>query len=353
MFKKKNLLSLLVALVAVLTLVFGAAGCGTKTEPTSEKPATESKAPEQQSQASESKQILQAADAYLSSEKSKTATISPQDIYNNVVMGGDQSYLLVSLQKPEDYAKGHVKGAINIPYAQVAKKENLAKLPKDKKIVLICYTGHTASYSAMFLNELGYEAYAMKFGMMGWNDQTPGMGTVKPYGKSAGYPVDTAAVEAPAANDIPAVSTGQSSAEDIIIASADNYLSSENGKTPTVSPQDMYNNVVMGGDQSYFLVSLQKPEDYAKGHVKGAINIPYAQMAKEEQLKKLPKDKKIVLICYTGHTASYSSMLLNQLGYQAYAMKFGTMGWDDKTAGMGTVKPYVKSAGYPVVTGAN
>ncbi|TLM99868.1 rhodanese-like domain-containing protein [bacterium] len=350
MFKRKSLLSLLVLALAV-SLVFTLAGCGGKTESPAEKAAADNAA--QQPQVSEASKIIEAADAYLSSERVKTPTVNASDIFSNVVNGGDQSYFLVSLQKPEDYAKGHVKGAINIPYAQIAKKENLAKLPKDKKIVLICYTGHTASYTSMFLNELGYEAYAMKFGMMGWNDKTAGMGSVKAYAKSAGYPVDTTPMEAQAVNEIPAVATGQTTAEDIIIAAADQYLSSERVKSPTVNASDILSNVVNGGDQSYFLVSLQKPEDYAKGHVKGAINIPYGAMAKEENLKKLPKDKKIVLICYTGHTASYASMLLNQLGYEAYAMKFGTMGWNDTTAGMGAVKPYAKSAGYPVVEGAN
>lgn len=352
MFKRKSLMSLLVLALAV-SLVFTLAGCGGKTETPVDKPAATNTAPAEQQQGSEASKIIEAANTYLTSERVKTPTVNASDIYNNVVMGGDQSYFLVSLQKPEDYAKGHVKGAINIPYAKIAKKESLEKLPKDKKLVLICYTGHTASYAAMFLNELGYEAYAMKFGMMGWNDKSAGMGTVKPYAKSAGYPVDTTPVEVQAANEIPEVATGQTAAEDIIIAAADKYLSSERVKTPTVNASDIYNNVVMGGDQSYFLVSLQKPEDYAKGHVKGAINIPYGAVAKEENLKKLPKDKKLVLICYTGHTASYASMFLNQLGYEAYAMKFGTMGWNDTTAGMGTVKPYAKSAAYPVVEGAN
>ncbi|MFZ5640502.1 MAG: rhodanese-like domain-containing protein [Bacillota bacterium] len=353
MIKSKSLLSLLVLALAV-SLVFTIAGCGGKTETPADKPAADNAAPSGEEQVSEAGKIIEAANAYLSTDRGKKSpTVNASDIYENVVKGGDQSYFLVSLQKPEDYAKGHVKGAINIPYAQIAKKENLAKLPKDKKLVLICYTGHTASYAAMFLNELGYEAYAMKFGMMAWNDKTAGMGSVKPYVKSAGYPVDTAPVEAQATNELPVVATGQTTAEEIIIAAADNYLSTDRGKkSPTVSVEDI-NNAINGGDQSYFLVSLQKPEDYAKGHVKGAINIPYAQIAKEENLKKLPKDKKIVLICYTGHTASYASMLLNQLGYEAYAMKFGTMGWNDTTAGMGSVKAYTKSAGFPVVEGAN
>ena len=355
MFKRKTLL-FAVAVAFGLSMLGLLAGCGSNEETglimiEDTTPAVE----QQQTSASDSAKILEAADAYLTSDRGKTPTISVQDVYNKFVKGGDSSYLLISVQKPEDYAKGHVPGAINIPFGQIAKKENLAKLSKDKKLVIICYTGHTASYTSMFLNELGYEAYAMKFGTMAWNDSTAGLGgSFKPYAKSAALPVDTAIVEAPTTNELATVSTGQSTQEDIIIAATDAYLSSDKGKVPTISVKDINEKVVKGGDTSYFLVSFQKPEDYAKGHVPGAINIPFNQIAKEENLKKLPKDKKIVTICYTGHTASYTAMLLNQLGYEAYSMKFGTMAWNDATIGLGaSFKPYSKSAGYEVSTGSN
>lgn len=287
--------------------------------------------------------IIQATAKYL--DAGKSPTISPQDIYKNVITGGDTGYFLISLQKPEDYAKGHLKGAINIPYGQFYKKENLDKIPRDKKIVTICYTGHTASQSAMFLNQLGYEAYSMKFGMMGWTSNQAPMGTVKYFTKPADYPIDTKPVEVEPKNELPQLTTGKSTNEDIIISATEGYLTA--GKSPTISPDDIYK-AISTGDQTYFLVSLQKPEDYAKGHVKGAINIPYAQIAKESNLKKLPKDKKIVLICYTGHTASFSTMFLNQLGYDAYAMKFGMMGWSSNPAPMGTAKFFTKPADYEI-----
>jgi rhodanese-related sulfurtransferase len=47
----------------------------------------------------------------------------------------------------------------------VFKPENLKKLPKDKRIVVICYVGHTASQVMMGLRLLGYKASGLKFGM--------------------------------------------------------------------------------------------------------------------------------------------------------------------------------------------
>jgi len=347
MLKRKGLYSVMALLIA-LSLMVTLVGCGGSEKPESEpaKDPVENTQPSEE-QVVESSAIIEAVAAYLGSDPAPAPTISAEEVDEKVVKGGDTGYFLLSIQKPEDFAKGHVPGAINIPYAQIAKAESLAQLPKDKKIVVICYTGHTASYTSMFLNELGYEAYAMKMGMNGWNEESAGLGAVVPYAGSAGLDVNTEAVEAQAVNEIPEVNTGAQTPEEIIIAATDAYLSA--GRGPTVSPQEIDEKVIKGGDDSYFLLSIQKPEDYAKGHVPGAINIPYGAIAKEENLKKLPTDKKIVVICYTGHTASYTSMFLNQLGYESYVLKFGTMGWNDKTEGMGAVKAFTKSPGFETV----
>lgn len=341
--KRRVVKFLLVSLLAFSTAV-SLVGCGgNNAAQTSETTAPAA----QQAAVSDSAQIISAADAYWNS--GKAPTISTQDVYNNVVVGKDPGYFLVEIRKPEDYAKGHVPGALNIRYEDFFKKEALAKLPKDKKIVVICYTGHTASQITLLLNELGYDAYAMKFGMMGWTNDEKVL-ALKPFTKAAGYQVETNANTAEAVNSLPSVSTGKQGAEDIILAQTEKYLNS--GKAATISPQDVYNNVVVGKDPGYFLLSVRKPEDYAKGHVPGAVNIPLGQLAKEENLKKLPTDKKIVVICYTGHTASQATMFLNQMGYDAYAMKFGMMGWTADEAVL-ALKPFTKPAGYQTTPGVN
>jgi rhodanese-related sulfurtransferase len=44
-------------------------------------------------------------------------------------------------------------------------QDALAELPKDKKIIVYCYSGQTASQTTAILRLLGYEAYNMAFGM--------------------------------------------------------------------------------------------------------------------------------------------------------------------------------------------
>ena len=74
---------------------------------------------------------------------------------------------------------------------------------------------------------------------------------------------------------------------------------------------------------NYFLVDIRKEKDFKEGHIKGAINIFWMDLLKDENIKKFPKDEKIILICYVGHTASQMMFALKLLGYDVLALKFG------------------------------
>jgi rhodanese-related sulfurtransferase len=76
-----------------------------------------------------------------------------------------KNLFLLDIRKPEDFKKEHIEGATNIFWLDLLNPENLAKLPKDKKIVLICYVGHTSSQAIVLLKLLGYDVMALKFGM--------------------------------------------------------------------------------------------------------------------------------------------------------------------------------------------
>jgi rhodanese-related sulfurtransferase len=75
--------------------------------------------------------------------------------------------------------------------------------------------------------------------------------------------------------------------------------------------------------KNYFLLDVRNPKDFKKAHIKGAQNIFWLDLLKPINLKKLPKNKTIVIICYVGHTASQMLVALRLLGYKAVVLKFG------------------------------
>ena len=69
------------------------------------------------------------------------------------------------------------------------------------------------------------------------------------------------------------------------------------------------------------------PSEFAAGHIPGAIQITVQDIFKPENLKKLPKNKKLILACVTGQTQNLPVVGLRVLGYNAYTMAFGYAAW--------------------------
>ena len=293
--------------------------------------------------------MAEAADKYLAA--GKPVVITADKLYE-VLNDGDPTNdpFILDVRSAVDYARGYIKGAVNIPFATVFKPENLAKLPKDKPIVVSCYTGHTASMTSFALSTMGYNASALKWSMMGWTKDDSPLGAVKRFpAEQKDYPVDTVAVALPAAGKTPIVSTGKTAVADLIATQADKYLAS--GKPVTLAADKLYE-ILNDGDAANdpFILDIRAAADYAKGHIKGAVNVPFAQVFKAENLAKYPMDKQIVVYCYTGHTCSMTSLYLNAMGYNAISLKWGIMGWSKNDDLIGTNKRFpADQKDYPVV----
>jgi rhodanese-related sulfurtransferase len=127
--------------------------------------------------------IAKYADKFLSN----TNPVPHRTIYAETLMDGidDPSqadelhdFFLLDIRKSADFCAGHIPSVVdgypidivNIPFEAVAKSENLAMLPTDMPILVICYTGHTASQVNSILNLLGYNAWTLRFGMTSWRE---------------------------------------------------------------------------------------------------------------------------------------------------------------------------------------
>jgi rhodanese-related sulfurtransferase len=100
------------------------------------------------------------------------------------------------------------------------------------------------------------------------------------------------------------------------------YLRSTKDDWNYITPIDFYNEYYTK-KKDYFLVDLRTEQEYKKMHVKGSKNIFWLNILDDKELKKLPKDKTIFLICYVGHTSSQVLTLLKLLGYKVVSIKFG------------------------------
>jgi rhodanese-related sulfurtransferase len=175
---------------------------------------------------------------------------------------------------------------------------------------------------------MGYDAVNMKYGMTAWT-MDEDIRVASPYNEETGADYDTETDEntVSADNELPALDVTDSEDEDEIIrAAVAAYLSADT--PPVITAEDLFE-LLNDGDETNdpFIVSVRGPDDYAKGHIPGAINIPWKSIAKLENLGMIPTDRQVVIYCYTGHTGGLATTVLNVLGYDAINMKFGIMAW--------------------------
>lgn len=62
--------------------------------------------------------------------------------------------LLVDVREPEEYAAGHIPGAVNVPLSGIRS----ASLPAGKPLFLYCLRGSRSKRAARILIKMGYPA---------------------------------------------------------------------------------------------------------------------------------------------------------------------------------------------------
>ena len=313
---------ILLAMLVALPLL---SACGGGEEPA---PATTS-APTTVAEKAEFDVVTDAVADYLTA---KAGNMKAADL-NMGIAEGDAPYI-VSLRSADNYAAGHIPGAVNLAFGE------LATLPMDEEMLVYCYTGQSASFGAAVLGVLGYDVQNLLHGMASWStDPDVYVKRFNPEAHQGDFKVETAA-NAGQTYDYPELdNTTATDAAEIIGAAA-----------ATVSPKYITNddlNMKIADGEDMTILSVRSAEHYAAGHVPGAINIGLSALA--DNLDKLDPDAPVYVYCYTGHSAAQAAALLQMLGYDAYSLKFGMCSWTSDTAvNMGKCFDAASVKGYEV-----
>ena len=224
-----------------------------------------------------------------------------------MVDAGDEPFVL-SIRQADDYNTEHLKGAYLASFGKDL-AEKVSKLPKDKKVYVYCYTGQTSNQAVAVMNMLGIDAYSVNGGV------NNGLKKLEGYEK---YLESTP-------NELP---DAGASFDAELLAFAQEYFNKIATDGSNIMPVEDIKALVDAGDA--LVVDVRKADDYNNGHVEGAINIPYGQ-GMQEKFGDIPKDKKIIVACYTGQTAGQATTVLRALGYDAVSMQGGMRnGWEAK-----------------------
>lgn len=167
--------------------------------------------------------------------------------------------LVIDLRQPEDFARAHPYGALNLGYGSKVGYWAGWVLPADEPIVLLAADPAQAQEAAMQLLRVGLdriEGY-IAGGFDGWKD--------------AALPV---------------------------------------ASLSTMSVGDL--NLARGTDEPLTLVDVRTPKEFRAGHLDGAINIPLGELP--ARIADVPRGARIATICEAGYRSSVAASILEHEG---------------------------------------
>lgn len=86
-----------------------------------------------------------------------TVPVISQDALLNRLAAGDASLLVIDVRSPQEYAQGHVPGAINMPHDTIGARLDELRATQAKGIVLYCESGKRAGMATETLRSQGLQ----------------------------------------------------------------------------------------------------------------------------------------------------------------------------------------------------
>lgn len=85
---------------------------------------------------------------------------------------------------------------------------------------------------------------------------------------------------------------------------------------------------IMRDQEGYIILDVRRPDEYAEGHIPGAINIPN-EIIKDMQIPELPDKSQLILVyCRSGRRSKEAAGKLSKLGYTNIVEFGGILDWD-------------------------
>lgn len=78
-------------------------------------------------------------------------------------------HLLLDVRTPEEFASGHIPGAVNIPVEALANR--LSEVPQTQTVVVYCRSGNRSATASQILAEAGYSSIYDLGGINAWAAQ--------------------------------------------------------------------------------------------------------------------------------------------------------------------------------------
>ena len=84
------------------------------------------------------------------------------------IMDSTDDFVLIDIREDDEYASGHIAGALLMPYGEIEERADNELADKDQTILVYCRSGRRSAIAAQTLTELGYTDVRDFGGINGW-----------------------------------------------------------------------------------------------------------------------------------------------------------------------------------------
>lgn len=85
-----------------------------------------------------------------------------------LIFSTDGDYIILDVRRPDEFAEGHIPGAINIPNEEIGSAQLEALPGLDKTIYVYCRSGRRSKDAAAKLTYIGYTNIVECGGILDW-----------------------------------------------------------------------------------------------------------------------------------------------------------------------------------------
>ena len=87
------------------------------------------------------------------------------------MMRDEKDYIILDVRRPDEFAEGHIPGAINVPNEEIGTAE-IAELPDKSQLILVyCRSGRRSKEASKKLVKLGYTNIVEFGGILDWKGE--------------------------------------------------------------------------------------------------------------------------------------------------------------------------------------
>lgn len=92
--------------------------------------------------------------------------MTPETDLSDLARAHTDGTTVVDVREPDEYAGGHVPGAVNIPLSQVPART--AEVPSEGRVYVVCASGNRSKKATDVLRAAGLDAVSVRGGTKGW-----------------------------------------------------------------------------------------------------------------------------------------------------------------------------------------